>query len=230
MEIDLKSLIIILATTIPLAIFLQKKIIDFFVISLKTERHEFKSKTKTLFYLFILINLILFSSYFINGEYKDVIENILKVSAIILFFINSWRIINLSEYGIQKIIQKSNNTIDDMLSPFITKILKLVVIIISLLLIAPILNINVAALIAGLGLGGLAFALAAKDIIQNIFGSMNIILDQNFKVGDRIIFGKYDGIVTKIGLRTTEIKTDNSIVHIPNSKFITNEIENVTTE
>jgi MscS family membrane protein len=90
---------------------------------------------------------------------------------------------------------------------------------------------DVGALIAGLGLGGLAFAMAAKDSVANLFGGISVFIDKPFKIGDRIQIDIYDGFIIDIGLRSTKLKTLNGrIVTIPNHKFTDSFIENVTSE
>jgi MscS family membrane protein len=94
--------------------------------------------------------------------------------------------------------------------------------------IADNMNINVTSLLAGLGLAGMAFALAAKDMVQNLFGSITVLLDRTFTVGDWILVDGSEGTVEQIGFRSTRIRTFyNSKVTIPNSKFITAAVDNM---
>ena len=88
-------------------------------------------------------------------------------------------------------------------------------------------GINVSALIASLGLGGLAFALAAKDTVSNLFGGLTILADKSMKVGDWVKVGDVEGIVEDIGLRTTKIRTfEKSLVVVPNQIIATQPLEN----
>ncbi len=90
---------------------------------------------------------------------------------------------------------------------------------------------DVAALIAGLGIGGLALALAAQDTVKNIFGGLMVFLDKPFKLGDRIKIGDFDGFVDYIGIRSTRLRTlEKRIVTIPNAQFSDSPIENITIE
>jgi MscS family membrane protein len=89
-------------------------------------------------------------------------------------------------------------------------------------------GIPITTLLAGAGVGGLAVALAAQDSLRNIFGSMMIILDKPFKVGERIIAKGYDGVVEEIGLRSTKIRLlTGHQVSIPNDELARNDVENV---
>lgn len=92
-------------------------------------------------------------------------------------------------------------------------------------------GIDVTAMIAGLGIGGLALALAAQDLIKNTFGGIMVFLDKPFQVGERIKVNGFDGMVEEVGLRSTRLRTlDGRVVTIPNSSFSDNTIENVSSE
>ncbi|EIC20429.1 mechanosensitive ion channel family protein [Thiorhodovibrio frisius] len=118
--------------------------------------------------------------------------------------------------------------LDDALVPLVPRTLKIFVAVIGLVFIADNLKIDVSSLLAGLGLGGLAFALAAKDMVQNLFGSLTVLLDRTFLVGDWILVGEIEGTVESIGFRSTRIRTFyNSLVTVPNSRFITAEVDNM---
>jgi MscS family membrane protein len=88
---------------------------------------------------------------------------------------------------------------------------------------------NVSALMAGLGLGGAALALASKDTLANFFGSITVFVDRPFRLNDRIKIGAYDGIITEMGIRTSRLRTpENRMVFIPNSLFASSPIENIS--
>jgi MscS family membrane protein len=89
---------------------------------------------------------------------------------------------------------------------------------------------DITSLIAGLGIGGLAFALAAQPLLSNLFGGLAIIADKPFQIGDRVrIDQKYEGTVKEIGMRSTVIKTYNdTLVTIPNSMIASTAIENLS--
>jgi len=90
---------------------------------------------------------------------------------------------------------------------------------------------DVGALIAGLGIGGLALALAAQDTVKNIFGGMVIFIDRPFRIGDHIRIDSIEGVVEYIGIRSTRLRTLNGrLVTIPNLQFSDRPIENVTIE
>jgi MscS family membrane protein len=113
--------------------------------------------------------------------------------------------------------------------PLLRKFFKTVISLIAAALILRALGYNVSALMAGLGLGGAALALASKDTLSNFFGSITVFVDRPFKLNDRIKIGAYDGVITEMGIRTSRLRTlENRMVFIPNSLFATTPIENVS--
>ena len=110
---------------------------------------------------------------------------------------------------------------------FFVKTLKIFVFSVGLVAILQEWSINVSAFIASLGLGGLAFALAAKDTASNLFGGLTILADNALKIDDWIKVGSVEGTVEEIGLRTTKIRTfEKSLVTVPNQIIANNPIEN----
>jgi MscS family membrane protein len=115
------------------------------------------------------------------------------------------------------------------LQPALRKFSVSLVWIIAAVLVLRVLGYNISALLAGLGLGGAALALASKDTLSNFFGSITIFVDKPFRVNDRIKIGSYDGVITEIGIRTSRLRTlENRTVVIPNSLFTASPIENVS--
>lgn len=127
--------------------------------------------------------------------------------------------------------EKSENDLDDQLMPIISKGIKLIIWAMAIIIGLNNAGYDVAALIAGLGIGGLALAMAAKDTVSNIFGGVTIFTDRPFKINDRIKVGGYDGVVTEIGVRSTRLKTlEGRIVTMPNSRFADAPVENISWE
>ena len=128
--------------------------------------------------------------------------------------------------------QKTESDLDDHLVPIISKGIKVSVWMIAFIIAMDTVGIKVFSLLAGLGIGGLAFALAAQDTVGNFFGSIAIFLDKPFKVGDRIQVRGFDGVVTAVGLRSTRIRTryEGRIVTIPNQLVAKDDVVNVESE
>jgi MscS family membrane protein len=118
---------------------------------------------------------------------------------------------------------------DIPLQPVLRKFFAALVWIVAVVLVLQVLGYNISALLAGLGLGGAALALASKDTLSNFFGSLMVFLDKPFRINDRIRIGNYDGVITEIGIRTSRLRTlENRMVVIPNSLFTANPIENIS--
>jgi len=125
---------------------------------------------------------------------------------------------------------KTETSLDDMLVPMIRKSLRITVVILVLVQIAQILSDKpITSIIAGLGIGGLALALAAQDTVKNFFGSIVLFLDKPFEMGNRIVVEGQDGTVEVVGFRSTKIRTlDGHLVTIPNGELANKMIRNIT--
>ncbi len=126
---------------------------------------------------------------------------------------------------------KTENDLDDQLMPIFRKGVKMIIWAMAIIIGLNNAGYDVAALIAGLGIGGLALAMAAKDTVSNIFGGFTIFADRPFTINDRIKVAGYDGSVVEIGVRSTRLKTlEGRIVTIPNATFADAPVENVSWE
>ena len=107
-------------------------------------------------------------------------------------------------------------------------VLRFTIIFVGAVFVADSMGFDLTSLIAGLGISGLALALAAKDSISNFFGAITVLLDRPFKVGDWIIVGVAEGEVIEINLRTTLIRTSaDTIITMPNANLVNTPVENV---
>jgi MscS family membrane protein len=123
---------------------------------------------------------------------------------------------------------RNRRAVDEHLLHMLQKALKVVVIIFGVLILLQNLSVNVFSILAGLGIGGLAIALAAKDAVANFFGSMMILLDRPFQIGEWIIINDAEGTVEEIGFRSTRIRTFyNSLITVPNSELMNAKIDNM---
>ena len=125
--------------------------------------------------------------------------------------------------------EKTENKMDDQLIPFIIEIAKILTYIFALFIImGNVFNVNITALATGLGIGGIALAMASKESLENLLGSFTIFFDRPFTVGDMVTVGSVTGRVEKVGFRSTRIRTlDRSLVTVPNKKMIDAELDNL---
>lgn len=125
--------------------------------------------------------------------------------------------------------EETESKVDDYLVPVVGRVLRGTLYALVCVLIVQQWGYNVTSLLAGLGVGGLAFALAAKPTLSNWFGSLMIFTDRPFNIGDRIEIDAGEGIVEEVGMRSTRIRTrDDSLISIPNSEIASGPIENLS--
>jgi MscS family membrane protein len=125
--------------------------------------------------------------------------------------------------------ETTETTLDDMMSPIIRKSLRVTIVILSLVQIAQTLSDKpITSILAGLGIGGLAVALAAQDSLKNFFGSVILFIDKSFEIGNRIVVDGHDGVVETVGLRSTKIRTlEGNLITIPNGELANKIIMNI---
>lgn len=140
-----------------------------------------------------------------------------------------YRLIDVLDRYLRRLAARSDNDLDNAIVEVIRKSLKLFVVAIATATIGKyILDWNIAALLTGAGIAGLAVAFAAQDTIANLFGTFMILLDRPFRVGERVIINGVDGPVESIGFRSTRIRTlDGNLVSIPNKTTADSVIENI---
>ncbi|WP_010276738.1 mechanosensitive ion channel family protein [Paenibacillus senegalensis] len=149
-------------------------------------------------------------------------------SAIIVLIV--WAIFNLSASSsnwIKAISKKFNFDIDQILIPILSRVIRGIIILLGISIIAQEWGYEISAFIAGLGLGGLAFALAAQDALKNIFGGVVIITEKPFSIGDWIQTPSVEGTVEEITFRSTRVRTfAQALVTVPNSTLANEAIMN----
>lgn len=158
-----------------------------------------------------------------------------KIYWLMLAITITWLLARLVDALIKEYIvpltQKTEGDLDDQVVPIIRKAIRASIWILGIIVALNNAGYNISALLAGLGIGGLALAMAAKDTVANIFGGITIFTDKPFRINDRVKINGFDGMITEIGIRSTRLKTlENRIVTIPNSKFTDGMVENVSSE
>ncbi len=136
----------------------------------------------------------------------------------------------INEYLIP-LSEKDNSRLDEHVISLAQKVLGTIIWILGGIMALNNAGVNVGALLAGLGIGGLAFALAAQDTVKNIFGGITIFTDKPFRIGDLVNISGYTGTIEDIGMRSTRIRTlQGRLITIPNYKTVDGSIENITLE
>ncbi len=130
-------------------------------------------------------------------------------------------------FYVKPLVEKSHTDLDDQLLPIFRKGIKLTIIVLTFLFVLSNFGYDISTLLAGLGVGGLAVALAAQDTVSNFIGSVIIFSDKPFKIRDFVKFGGFMGTVKEIGLRSTKLETpQGTVLVVPNSKISTEIVEN----
>ncbi len=200
--------------------------------------HKMASRTKTYYddriisalkqpirFLFIIFALHLF--FLLIYKEGPMVQNILNSMLVYTFF---WALLNIMD-ALRDLIYSTtarfNPDLSREMGNFILTLLKILVGGIGLGAILSVWGINVTALIASLGLGGLAFALAAKDTASNLFGSFALLADKSIRIGEWVKVGGVEGVVEDVGMRTTKIRSfQKSLITVPNQLVANQPIEN----
>lgn len=176
--------------------------------------------------LFVVLGIYFALKFLPLSASSDVL--ILKTFRIAVIVLLTWGVYNLTDtYLFTAIGRRLDYEIDEILVPLLSKALRLIIIVLALSVIAEEWGYNVSGFIAGLGLGGLAIALAAKDALSNIFGGVVIIMDKPFSIGERISSPSVDGVVEDISFRSTKVRTlTDALVTVPNSTLANEPVTN----
>jgi MscS family membrane protein len=143
-----------------------------------------------------------------------------------------WALFNMAGvFGtyLEALSAKTDNDLDDHLVPFVRKSLRVFIVILAAIIVIQNLGYSTSGLLASLGIGGMALAFASKDALANIFGSLMIIFDRPFKIGDVVVAGSMEGIVEEVGFRSTKIRTPaKTLISVPNSIIANMPLDNVS--
>ncbi len=176
-------------------------------------------------FLFIIIAFHLFFLLIFNEP--QFIKNILNTLLVYTLF---WAILSVVEALrglVYEATAKFNKDLSKEMGNFIIAMIKILVGGVGLAGMLMVWGINVTAVVASLGLGGLAFALAAKDTASNLFGSFALLADKSIRIGEWIKVGGVEGVVEDVGMRTTKIRSfQKSLITVPNSIVANSPIEN----
>jgi len=176
-------------------------------------------------FTFVLVAIHLF--FLIIFKETQTIKNILNTLVVYNIF---WGILAITEAlrGLShQFAGRFSSDLSKEVGNFILTILKILIVGVGLGAMLQVWGINVTALIASLGIGGLAFALAAKDAASNLFGSFSLLADKSIRIGEWIKVNGVEGTVEDIGMRTTKIRSfGKSLITVPNQIVANNPIEN----
>ncbi len=155
-------------------------------------------------------------------------KTLLLIYSIAVFWY-AFNLVTVIEVMLNRLTAKTESALDDQLVPLIRKTLRVFLVVIGVMFVVDsVFDQDITAWLAGLGIAGLAISLAAQDSLKNLFGSVTILLDRPFQLGERIVFKGYDGIIEDIGFRSTKVRTlTGHLVTIPNSNIVNDPVENI---
>ena len=202
---------------------------------------KFKSLLSKPLQYFLVLILLHFSLGFINTpdfmistsdedlNYLNFLSKSFDLFLLITIFWVITRSIDFIGYKLKNKALETESKVDDQLIPFAIDLGKVVAIVLGVIMIlGDVFDVDITALVAGLGIGGVAFALASKESLENLLGSFTIFFDKPFTVGDTVTLGGVTGTVEKVGFRSTRIRTfDKSVVTVPNKNIISTELDNL---
>ncbi len=155
------------------------------------------------------------------------VDSVLKSIIIFILFWAIYNTVALFKRVVEKTFVKSNIDLAEEISSLTIKLARFFIVIVGAVAVLEQWDINISTFVASLGIGGLAFALAAKDTVANFFGGIMIFADRSLKIGDWIKGGGVEGIVEEISIRSTKIRTfEHSLITVPNANLANNPIEN----
>ncbi|MBN2475952.1 MAG: mechanosensitive ion channel family protein [Pirellulales bacterium] len=155
-------------------------------------------------------------------------KTLLLLFSIVVFWY-AYNLVSVVDLVLRRFTAKTESVLDDQIVPLIRKTLRVFVVVVgTMFVVDSVFDQDIGALLAGLGIAGLAVSLAAQDSLKNLFGSITILLDRPFQIGERIIYAGYDGVIEEIGFRSTKLRTlTDNVVTIPNSAIVNEAVENV---
>ncbi|MBN1883368.1 MAG: mechanosensitive ion channel family protein [Deltaproteobacteria bacterium] len=156
-----------------------------------------------------------------------------RVILVVFLLVITWLIIRLLDVIIKGIlnplVEKTESKLDDQIIPVVSNLMKAAIWIMVIIVMLSELGYDVFSLITGLGLGGVAIAMAAKDTIGHMFGGFNIFMNKPFQIGDIVNFKGTEAVVEQVGIRMTTMRTwDNTLIYVPNSDIANSMLENIS--
>lgn len=152
----------------------------------------------------------------------------LAMAGSVLATIALLRLIDLVADNLASGVTRQTIRIQDVVLPLAQKTLKVVTLSLAAVLLLGLLGVRVEPLLAGLGIGGLAFGLAAQDTLRNFIASINVVLDRPFQIGDHVKIGDIEGRVESVGLRSVRVRTwYDSLVTVPNADLMSRSVDNL---
>jgi MscS family membrane protein len=176
------------------------------------------------------LDFIFYSTENYNLTVKKVIGELFQLSLVFGIAWMSFRTTDFFALIFELKAAKTESKADDQIVHFVKELVKIFIFVIALMVVlGGVFHVNVAGILAGLGIGGIAIALAAKETLENLIASFTIFMDKPFVMGDLVTVHGTTGTVEKVGFRSTRLRTlEKSFVTIPNRLMIDDALDNLT--
>lgn len=202
------------------------------VIAKKLKKDLSKEATRLITWPLCLLLAVFFSRAFSSDANSTLASRAVFEGATLLIIAWTWmvlHVVNVARYRLSKRFERQGNSQATFLLRPAGNVLKIIIVIVALLLWFENLGFDATTLLAGLGIGGLAVALAAQKTVENIIGALTLYISAPVKVGSFCRFGNNVGTIEEIGLRATRVRTvTRSVIHVANAKFVDMELENIS--
>ena len=198
------------------------------------ERHEFWAREQKRLELPVLLIvaaltiLVGFPVLDFDPDVENVVKTFASFASALAATLLGLRMVDVATEYWADVASRTDSKLDDQLVPLARTVGKIFVGVVGAIFVLQNLNINITSLVAGLGIGGVAVALAAQDSIKNLLGGATILADKPFQVGDWVVIGQYEGTVEQVGFRSTRIRTfADSLITMPNARITDTEVNNM---
>ena len=163
-----------------------------------------------------------------DPDIENVVKTFASLASALAATLLGLRMVDVATDYWADVASRTDSKLDDQLVPLARAAGKVFVAVVGAIFVLQNLNINITSLVAGLGIGGVAVALAAQDSIKNLLGGATILADKPFQVGDWVVIGDFEGTVEQVGFRSTRIRTfADSLITMPNARITDTEVNNM---
>jgi MscS family membrane protein len=184
-----------------------------------------------------LVLILIVAGFYFGFKFLTLTEGVQsfveRVILVVFLLVITWLVIRLLDVIIKGVlsplVDKTESRLDDQIIPVVSNLIKAAIWIMVIIVMLSELGYDVFSLITGLGLGGVAIAMAAKDTIGHMFGGFNIFMNKPFQIDDVVNFKGNEAVVEEVGLRMTTMRTwDTTRIYVPNSDIANSVLENIS--
>ncbi len=174
----------------------------------------------------VIISALILNTLLVVTTSSFLLESAVFILHLITIITLSWIGCLVVEILCGLFMDRTRNRAQDTMLQVVVQVSKIMILIIGLISVATLFGHDSRNILTALGIGGLALALAGKDTVENIFGTVMIVATRPFTVGDSVVIEGFSGEIESVGIRSTDVRTfDDSVVTIPNARFISQPLD-----